>query len=637
VVAVLGAVAAYAATLGYDLVWDDNLLIQQSSSLHQWGELPRLLVSQFWWEPGETSRYYRPLVTLTFFLDMQVWGLRPLGFHLTNVFAHVAVVLGVLAVARRVTGDELAAGMGALAFALQPLHTESVAFVSGRTDVLAALFLLLALLTYDRHRDRPRWYLTAGSLGAYLLALLAKEVAITLPAILALWDWCVRGDLRDRRAAGAAAARYAPYGGVLVLYLGLRALVLRGVGDADAGAWGPPTTRLLTTLHMAAAYAWMTIVPYPANAYRLVTPISTPLDPRWWLSIVGLGAVIAGTAWALRRVPPVGFGALWFWITLLPSAGVNLLPLPTVLMAERFLYLPTLGYCLVLGWIASRLLDPLRLGRAATPRLAPAVGLAVLVLAYLVLTLWRNEDWRNEDRLYSRMVESSPAAAVPHVNLAFVQLARGEIAAADEHLQEAVRLAPGNPRAQAGLGLAETLRGHLDVGLRHGLLARDLAPHNADVRAALGALYLARGEPALAVPELSESLRVKSSQVHVALNLALALAWLGRPAAADAQLERALALVRLVSPGLPVADRITAEVAAGHDPARAHAAWARYVAQLQASGQMTPMVAAELDRAERRLGRTSVGYPDARAEECERAELQSTADRAAGGPVARCR
>src|SRR6266545_3242341 len=130
------AAAAYAATLGYELVWDDTLLIQQSWRLHHWRALPSLLTSHFWSEVGEASHYYRPLVTLTFFLDLQIWGLRPLGFHLTNVLAHLAVTLAVLAVARRALQGELTAVACALVFALHPLHTESVSFVSGRTDVV---------------------------------------------------------------------------------------------------------------------------------------------------------------------------------------------------------------------------------------------------------------------------------------------------------------------------------------------------------------------------------------------------------------------------------------------------------------------------------------------------------------------
>jgi Tfp pilus assembly protein PilF len=233
-----------------------------------------------------------------------------------------------------------------------------------------------------------------------------------------------------------------------------------------------------------------------------------------------------------------------------------------------------------------------------------------VLLAYAILTLWRNEDWRDEYQLYSRMVDASPTAAMPRINLAFVELPRGEVASANEHLREAVRLNPGNPRAHAGLGLTETILGDRDAGLRHGLEARALAPANADVRASLGALYLYRGEPAQALPELTESLRFKPNQVHAALNRALALAWLGRQPEAEVQLDRALALVRLMSPDLPLADRITAEVLAGRDPGRARVAWERYTARLRAAGQLTPAVAADLGRVEQRLGKSPAPPPD---------------------------
>jgi tetratricopeptide (TPR) repeat protein len=184
-------------------------------------------------------------------------------------------------------------------------------------------------------------------------------------------------------------------------------------------------------------------------------------------------------------------------------------------------------------------------------------------------------------------------------------------------LREAVRLTPRNAKAHAGLGLTEALLGNREAGLRHGLQARALAPANADVLASLGALYLHLGEPARASPELTESLRIRPNQVHAALNRALALARLGQQDAAEAQLERALALVRLMSPELPLADRITAEVAAGRDPARAAAAWERYLARLQATNQLTPPLVEELGRAKQRLGEGVVAPPGRRLRECE--------------------
>ena len=156
---------AYARTLSYEFVWDDVLLVARSQRLREWSSLPAVLGSHFWSEVHEGSHYYRPLVSLSFFLDLQLWGLNPLGFHLTNLLAHLATALAVLALARRLSGDTLAAAIAGLAFALHPIHTESVTFISGRTDVLATLFFLLSLLGYARWREG------GGALAAGRLAL----------------------------------------------------------------------------------------------------------------------------------------------------------------------------------------------------------------------------------------------------------------------------------------------------------------------------------------------------------------------------------------------------------------------------------------------------------------------------------
>ena len=169
---------------------------------------------------------------------MQIWGLHPLGFHLTNVLAHAAVTLAVLAVARRTLDGELAAAICALGVRAAPAPHGVRELRLGRTDVVATFFFLLAVLAYDRGRDRERWGPSAWSLAAYLLALLAKEVAIALPVVLMAWDRLVRGDLRDRGAAWRAAPRYAAYGAVAGLYVGLRLFALGGLPGARE-AWAP--------------------------------------------------------------------------------------------------------------------------------------------------------------------------------------------------------------------------------------------------------------------------------------------------------------------------------------------------------------------------------------------------------------
>jgi protein O-mannosyl-transferase len=596
------ALLAYAGTLAYEFVWDDTLLIQRSYQLHHWRDLWPALTAHFWAEVQESSHYYRPLITLSFFLDVKLWGVNPLGFHLTNVLAHLGVSLAVLALARKLVGHGIAAGAAALLFALHPLHSESVAFVSGRTDIFATLFFLLALLGYARWRQTGRLLPWAASLIAFFLALAAKELAVVLPAVLALWDWAHGRGRGDVMTVPRALARYAPYGAVVAVYGALRFAVLGGMVDADAGAWAPFVVRALTGIEIIGRYAWLVLVPYPSNTYHVIVPVLPPPGLTWWLITGFLALTLVLTLVAALRSRVVAFGALWFWVTLIPFAGVNFLPLSAPILAERFLYLPSVGVCLLLGLAVRHFLGEIDLGgRSRDLRPAPALGLAALLVVYAALTLWRNEDWKDDYRLYLRMVETSPQSPLPHVNVAFTQIQRGEIPAANAHLMRAVEIVPKDPRALVGLGLTQTLLGLREEGLANALRAYAYAPRNANVLSTLGAIFLYRNEPARALTFLEDSLRIRPNQVNAVLNLALTQSKLGRPDEAEATLARALALSDMMSPGNNWAWRVAAEVYAPRDPARSRAAWEMYNASLRGVRDPSPSQLADLAYGERQV------------------------------------
>jgi len=606
----IATVLAYARTLSFEFVWDDVLLVARSQRLREWSSLPTVLASHFWSEVHEGSHYYRPLVSLSYFLDLHAWGLDPLGFHLTNLLAHLATALAVLVLARRLTDNLLAASIAGVAFALHPIHTESVTFISGRTDVLSTLLFLLALLGYARWRDGGSPLTLAGSLGAFFLALTAKEVAVTLPLILVLWDLLVASpdaaakadvDVPRYRPLVRAAGRYSAYGAVIGLYLVIRMLSLGALVESDPGVWGSLLTRFLTTTKIVASYAWMAFVPFPANAHYVIVPVVAPPPAAWWGAAAFLAVLVAATAWAAVRAPRWGFCALWFWLTLIPSVGVNLLPLPTAVMAERFLYLPSVGFCVLLGMALGRTLSAASTLDAGQIRPAPALALAGLLLAYVGLTIWRNEPWQDHYHLYLNMVDTSPDSDLPHVNLALVQLPRGEIAEAHAHFKRAVEIAPGNPRALVGLGLTETILGDREGGLRHALEAERIAPKNPNVLGFLGQLYLLREEPARAVEVFQESLRIHPEQAYTSVLTARALGRAGRLTEAEAALAGAAALVRPGTEEAALLDRVTAEITARIEPARARAALERYVARLRAQPELTRAGQADLMDAERQL------------------------------------
>ena len=180
--------------------------------------------------------YYRPLLNLSFRLDYLLWGMNPFGFHLTNVVIHTLVVLLLYVVTRVVFQQRLVAIVASLLFAVHPIHVESVAFVSARTDPPAALFFLLSFLGFYFYLKRSQWSLYAYSLSlmAFVMALMTKEIGITIPVILLAYDLiCIRPwkgvkDLMGRWPS------YLPFVMVWIVYFGVRWVVLSAGGSVRA-------------------------------------------------------------------------------------------------------------------------------------------------------------------------------------------------------------------------------------------------------------------------------------------------------------------------------------------------------------------------------------------------------------------
>lgn len=554
----LTAVLAYAATLTYDFVWDDIILIHNRLHMYTVANLPRLFLSDFFSDgaTGESS-FFRPFIALSFFLDLKLWGLTPAGFHLTNVLAHALVSLGVLRLAARVTGSAVGALSAGLLFAIHPVHSESVAFISGRTDVFATLFVLVAVLAHVNARQTAARGWRALSILAYVLALLSKEVAVVLPVLLLLYDVAIRGEPTRRAEWRRAALRYAPYALVLIAYVGLRRAAL-AAGREPTLPWADSVTRVLTTVKMAAWYAWPGLLPYPT-----ILDYDVPLDhvpPRavWWVVFVALAVLMILTIGLLRRAPAAGFGAAWFWIALGPMVGGSLLPVQRPLMADRFLYLPAVGLALLVGAIIARH-APSDLSQI---RLRPGAAVCVVVVTatYAVLTLWRNEDWHDPLRLARRVVETSPEAPLPRLNLALTQISQGEIRAARANLEIAARRAPDHPLVLVALGFTETFLGDREPGLRHPQRAYELAPDTPGVLNLLAEVYGRRGELDHAMAMLERSLRINPNQVAPTMTLGLVQHMLDRDEAALATVERGHALNDRAHQADLIVEKATAEI-----------------------------------------------------------------------------
>jgi Flp pilus assembly protein TadD len=529
---------AFAAVPGFDLVWDDRHFLHPGSPLAQ-APLASLLASD-WSLEGPRSGYYRPVVTLSLALETRLFGGSPAAYHLMNVIYHLGASLALVWAARRILPSSVGAWIGGLVFIVHPIHTESVAWVSGRTDLIATFFFCLAVGCYAR-TDGPHSPWMAGAMAGAAAAFLSKEAAIALPAVLLAWELA-----RPQQTWGVVALRLLPIGAVTAGCLALRHLVLGSVVGplVDGGL----SERLATGVATLGRYLLLLVAPYPPNPDRVLEPLLGWGTWQPWASLgilLGLAAA-AHLTWRRSRLPV--FLLAWFLLTLLPATP--LLPAGPVHMAERFLYLPSAAFALALGGVAAAILERAGLRSAADlyrangmRALLAAGGLALVLVGGLGLTLYRNEDWRDAERLFTRMSASSPRSWKAANGLGHVYEDQGQLAAAAAEYQRAIALRPGVLAPVISLALVESRMGLHEQATRRAEEARRLDTHGG-VAMQVAWIHSNAGEHAAAAAALATAAAREPWRPETRFFHALALARAGRLAEARAELadaERAIA------------------------------------------------------------------------------------------------
>ncbi len=555
------AASVYAPSLRGGFVWDDVEVIEKSLDTFT----TRGMIGQLLPPPAESkmARYWRPVLYASYVVDGALWGRAPRGFHLTNVVLYGASVVALWAAFLLVLGalapSTAPAGalLGAALFALHPMHVESVAWVSGRTDVLAGLFFFLALALHAKGRSASGAagvaYVAGAALG-FALSLLSKEAAVAFPLAVLFFEAAAGGLRRGRSVASLAL-----YVGVTALYLYLRGRHYMNLPPAALEAASAGGAEPLTALQGFVKAALTLVAVYGFYLYKLVFPltfnafvVSIPESPVYVaLSAASLAALAALTAAAVRRGDRVTpFGVWWMLAALGPSALVALYGIAATPVAERYLFIPSAGWALVVGyWLAAALERP------APRRAAAAVGVVVILVLFGWLTVAREAVWRSDLVLWRDTVERSPWHALPHVNLGYALRAEGRYEEAALEFLRALRpevVDTDHGRAVTANNLAAT---YIDMGqYRKARLALTRAerydPHYMRTYYHLGLLRYIEAETS-AGPAREEALRAAARYLGRALELApryarahllLAKVYLAQGEVARAKKEAATAL-----------------------------------------------------------------------------------------------
>ena len=457
----------YLNALHNPFIYDDYHTVVENRSLHQVTNLRAIVLHAL----------TRPIVNFSYAVDYAVWGSAPFGFHLTNVLLHMLNVALLFHFVWRSTRQSFEAFVAALLFAIHPMMTEAVGYISGRSELLCATFFLFGLLTGRRwiRENGGGWLVVTGCL--WVAMLLTKEIGAMFPFVLVAYDFLLagRGSEGWRRRLTTV---YLPWMAFAVVAGVIRLVILARV-EYPGQVW-VRWPYVLVAIDVIRRYIGLMFFPTGQTIFHAVAPITSLMAVRSIVAIVVLAA-LAGTAWWYRRTEAlVTLGIVWFTLLLLPSAVLTVLDQGEP-MAEHRVYAASCGFFLAIAAVTGTLRERFA-GRGALPERAAAFSLAVVVLALAVQTYIRNRVWSEPLALWRESVSLAPQHYRPRLLLGEALQDAGRRAEAVEQFETAIRLEPADPTGHIKLGEALVQLGDVPAARKHLADALALDPNNESAR-----------------------------------------------------------------------------------------------------------------------------------------------------------
>ena len=564
-VVVVLCLLAYGNSLTGAFLWDDDLQIIRNPFIRDLANIPAAFTQSVWafLHPGHpnTTNFYRPLQTVAYILSYAMGGLSPVPYHITNLLLHVLASITVYAICVELGFAGMLALLGSALFATHPIHTEAVSWIAATPEVFCGFLYLLAMWSFLKSDGGARraWWLFSALV--FFAALLAKEMAITLPAILFLLTF---RPVTPRLSMARRVTLLVPYGVSAAVYLATRihALGFLGVLSTNTSQAVASTFDWITLgVQAFGQYLWLSLVPYPLIAYHML-PLR--LEDRAGTTLLAVAAIVAlaFVAWKFRQRLPEGL--LWygiFFVALIPV--FNLRGISSALMSERYLYIPSLAPIVLALTLIQHSKSKQRWIWAAW----------ALVGVFTVTTILRNQDWSSPQRLYSTTLDQDPNVTdfrlslaevlidhnddrnavfqltralesgrdgrynqapfddyLIHINLAFVLLRAGDFDQASSHLALAARSNPEGEWPVVYSGAILMARDADDAGAINLLQAGlKINPNNDFAHDYLGTAYFNLGRIPEALAEFQTALRINPNLETARQHLALAQQRISRP------------------------------------------------------------------------------------------------------------
>jgi Flp pilus assembly protein TadD len=471
-------------------------------------------------------------------LDTSLYGVRPGGYHLTNVLLHVANALLLFAALAIATGSQPRSAFVAALFALHPLHVESVAWIAERKDVLSTFFGLLSLLAYVRFAKSGKSLSLAASVLSLVCSLLSKQTLVTLPFVFLLLDFWPLGRLpvsgMQRPSAARLLREKIPYFAASVAFSVIAIFAQSRGGAVMDRTHFPLSERVLNAVVVYAAYLGKIFWPQNLAVYYP--------HPHEALSLTAVGlaaalllAISAAAIACIGRYPYLLVGWCWYLGTLVPMIGF--VQIGAQQMADRYTYFPAIGIFLAVTWLACDLTPA---GARGTRILKAAAGQCLVLLA--IISYRQVGFWRDSVTLLRHSRDSTVDNFRAHQLLGSALVAEGDKSQGVAELETAVRMGDFSPAAHSALGIGLQESGRLNEAAEQYRAALALTDRDPDAYSNLALVQLQRHEYAAAKQNFLRAVQIDPEHAKAYTGLATACLETGDYREALASSQRALNL-----------------------------------------------------------------------------------------------
>ncbi|MBL7157630.1 MAG: tetratricopeptide repeat protein [Candidatus Omnitrophica bacterium] len=492
--------AVYGNSLKGELIWDDEYLIKSNLYLRDSSYLTKLLTRPIGDGAGIESGSYRPLQMLMHMLEFSLWKLDVMGYHIVNTILHILAALGIFWFIYVLFGDFLMAFLTGALFAVHPIHTEAVAYISGRSDSLVTIFIILSLIFYIKYLHSGRAITYTVMLLCSIFAVLSKENGIILPILLLLYHYSFKKRLKIKS--------FLPVAGICFFYLFLRMTVLKIPSFQNIY----PTTLLQRIPGFFVAitnYIKLLFLPFSLHmeyGYK----IFSLNNPKAMFGIaITISLLLICVFRRRKKDNPVFFAISWFFITLIPQS--NLYPV-NAYMAEHWLYLPSVGFFLILARGLAQLYRK-------NFKTLFALSIIILLSFYIYLTVRQNGYWREPIAFYERTLTFAPESPRVYSDFGVAAYNTGRKDKAIELFKKAVELKPDYAEAFNNLGAVCSDIGKHEEAITFCKKAIELRPDYAGAYNNLGVAYNGRKRYEEAIVSYEKSLGMNPDSAEVYNNL----------------------------------------------------------------------------------------------------------------------